>query len=104
MLHLQFGRSLHKLVTSLLRFGFRRLEKDKDGRKADVEDRNLRSQEVEDKNQTASWETAKERYEKRRTMAGHGFRKEWLSEFNRLEYRTEPSQRRHFWWQTHFEF
>ena len=40
---------------SLLRFGFRRLEKaekDEDGRK-DVEESNLGSQEVKEKNQTA---------------------------------------------------
>ena len=51
---------LFKLVLSLMRFGFRRLEKD--GRK-DVEERNLGSQEVEEKNQTACKETAKKKYE-----------------------------------------
>ena len=47
---------------SLLRFGFRRLEKDEDGRK-DVKERNLGSQEVEEKNQTANKERTKKKYE-----------------------------------------
>ena len=55
---------LHKLVMSLLRFGFRRLEKHEDGRK-EVEERHLGSQEVEEKNQTASKETAKKKHEKK---------------------------------------
>lgn len=49
---------------SLLRFGFRHLQKDKGGRK-DVEKRHLGSQEVEEKNQTASKETAKKKHEKK---------------------------------------
>ena len=83
---------LHKLVISLLRFGFRNLEKDEDGRK-DVEEWNLGSWEVEEKNQTASKETAKKKYEKKKktAMVGRGFRKEWLSEFSWLEYSTEHS-------------
>lgn len=60
----------------LLRFGLRRLEKDKDGRK-DVEERNLGSQEVKEKNQTAK-ETAKKKYEEKRKTVCLGFRKEWL--------------------------
>lgn len=43
---------------SLLRFGFRFLEKDEDERK-DVEERNLGIQEVKEENQTASKEKAK---------------------------------------------
>jgi len=49
---------------SLLRFGFRHLQKDEGGRK-DVEERHLGSQEVEEKNQTASKETAKKKHEKK---------------------------------------
>ena len=63
---------------SLLRFGYRHLEKDEGGRK-DVEERHVGSQEVEEKNQTASKETAKKKHEKKRKMVGGGFRKEWLS-------------------------
>lgn len=48
---------------SLLRFGFRFLEKDEDERK-DVEERNLGIQEVKEKNQTASKEKAKKKHEK----------------------------------------
>ena len=40
---------------------------------------------------SASKETGKMKYEKRRTMVGRGFRKEWLSEFSWLEYSTEHS-------------
>jgi len=43
---------------SLLRFGFRFLEKDEDERK-DVEERNLGIQEVKEENQTANKEKAK---------------------------------------------
>lgn len=56
-------RELHTLVMSLLRFGFRFLEKDEDGRK-DVEGRNLGIQEVKEKNKKASKEKAKKKHEK----------------------------------------
>lgn len=56
-------RELHTLVMSLLRFGFRFLKKDDDGRK-DVEERNLGIQEVKEKNKKASKEKAKKKHEK----------------------------------------
>lgn len=59
-MHFKFDqRTSHIIVTSLLRFGFRFLEKDEDARK-DVEERNLGIQEVKEKNQTASKESQNE--------------------------------------------
>ena len=59
ILHFKFDqRTSHIIVMSLLRFGFRFLEKDEDERK-DVEERNLGIQEVKEENQTASKDKAK---------------------------------------------
>ena len=87
---MQFGRGASKISHESLRFGFRRLEKDEDGRK-DVEERNLGSQSVKEKNQTAK-ETAKKKYEEKRKTVCLGFRKECLSEFSWLEYSEEEGQ------------
>lgn len=46
-----------------MKFGFRFLEKDEDGRK-DVEERNLGIQDVKEKNQTAGKEKAKKKHKK----------------------------------------
>ena len=69
-----------KLVMSLFRFGFRRLEKDEGGSE-DVEETNPGSKEVK-KTKPVNLETAKKKSEERRKMVGRGFKKEWFGEFS----------------------
>ena len=74
---------------SLFTFGFTR----KDGKNNESGEQGNQEKDDNQTNSDVSMpETAKERYEGKRKMLGRGFRKEWINEFNWLEYNEDEGK------------